>query len=142
MSIRPKKYIDHLTPAYIAKRQDLEGQEQKALFIWMYARYRALYDCAFHVPNGGHRHVAVAKKLKGEGVKAGVPDILILQPRGGYHGLAIEFKATPPKSAPVSDSQLEWINRLTENGYMAVVCKGFAAAKETIIQYANLNHGS
>lgn len=138
MSIRPKKYINHLTPAYIAKRKDHEGVEQKHVFAWMFACHRELYDCAFHVPNGGHRHVAVAKKLKGEGVKAGVPDILILQPRGGYHGLAIEFKATPPDDAKVSDSQLKWLNRLAENGYLSVVCRGTKAAKETISNYAQL----
>jgi hypothetical protein len=34
----------------------------------------------FAIPNGGHRHIAVAKRMKAEGVKRGVPDMLFLQP--------------------------------------------------------------
>ena len=46
----------------------------------------------FHCPNGGHRNVAEAAKLKAMGVKAGIPDILILEPRKFCYGLAIELK--------------------------------------------------
>jgi hypothetical protein len=31
-----------------------------------------------HVPNGGHRHIAVGRKLKEMGTRAGVPDLLFL----------------------------------------------------------------
>ena len=46
----------------------------------------------FHCPNGGHRNVAEAAKLKAMGVKAGIPDILILEPRKFCYGFAIELK--------------------------------------------------
>jgi hypothetical protein len=51
----------------------------------------------FHCPNGGHRNVAEAAKLKAMGVKAGVPDVLIFEPRKGYHGFAIELKVAKNK---------------------------------------------
>jgi len=35
---------------------------------------------AWHTPNGGHRHIAVAKKLKRMGTLSGVPDWTILVP--------------------------------------------------------------
>src|SRR5690554_7178377 len=33
---------------------------------------------SWHTPNGGHRNVVVASKLKAQGVKRGVPDIVIV----------------------------------------------------------------
>lgn len=44
-----------------------------------------------HVPNGGARHKGAAGKLKAEGVKKGVQDILIFTPppSGKYIGVAI-----------------------------------------------------
>jgi len=45
----------------------------------------------FHPPNGGHRLKAVAGKLKSQGVKAGVPDVVILRPKGSP--IYIEIKA-------------------------------------------------
>ena len=45
-----------------------------------------------HYPSGGSRNKAEAGKFKGMGVKAGVPDCLIFQPHGNYHGLAVELK--------------------------------------------------
>jgi hypothetical protein len=36
----------------------------------------------FAIPNGGARHIAVAKKLQAEGVKPGVPDLCFLLPGG------------------------------------------------------------
>lgn len=43
----------------------------------------------FHVPNGEHRHIAVAKKLQRMGVLPGVADFLCFTPR---RKIAIELK--------------------------------------------------
>ncbi|MBC3486703.1 VRR-NUC domain-containing protein [Pseudomonas sp. SWRI50] len=85
-----------------AKPVDREGQEQAALMKELQLRYPQAYKLIYHVPNGGHRIKAVAAKLKGQGVKAGVPDLVLPMARGGYFGLYIEFKAKPPFDAPVS----------------------------------------
>ncbi|WP_163832198.1 VRR-NUC domain-containing protein [Spartinivicinus ruber] len=118
--------------------RDLEGKEQADLFRWLHGNYPDVYRHAFHVPNGGHRHVAVANKLKQQGVKAGVPDIFIMMPRGGYHGLVIEFKASPPAKTQVSANQKEWLNRLASQDYLAVLCRGIDAAKQQIQDYLTL----
>jgi hypothetical protein len=48
----------------------------------------------FHVPNGGSRHKVEAARLRGQGVVAGVPDLVLL--RGGrVYGL--ELKASDGK---------------------------------------------
>jgi len=114
---------------------DYEGSEQAALFNWMKLRHPLAWRLAYHVPNGGHRHKAVAAKLKAQGVKAGVPDISIALARGGNHGLYIEFKATPPHDAEVASSQREWIGALVEQGYRAVICRGMKEAMAVIDDY-------
>lgn len=46
----------------------------------------------FAIPNGGHRNLITAKRLKKEGVLSGVPDLLLAVPRNGRGGLFIEMK--------------------------------------------------
>lgn len=47
----------------------------------------------FHVPNGGKRRKKEASILKAMGVRPGVPDLLLIVPRGNSVGLALEMKA-------------------------------------------------
>ena len=71
-----------------------EHDEQAALFQWaelMAAQIPEL-RLMFAIPNGGHRHIGVARKLKAEGVKPGVPDIFLPVARNKFHGLFIEMK--------------------------------------------------
>jgi hypothetical protein len=112
-----------------------EHQEQKNLFEWVrlsVKKYPALANLAA-IPNGGHRHKAVAGKLKAEGCSAGYPDTFLAYPSRGFHGLFIEMKVK--KGGRVSPEQKDWIERLLNAGYLAVVCKGFDAAKEMLIWY-------
>jgi hypothetical protein len=64
----------------------------------------------FHCPNGGHRHPAVAAKLKWLGVKPGVPDIFIVW-RG--RSIFIELKA---HKGSLSDAQKAMQQRLILSG--------------------------
>ena len=121
-----------------AKPVDREGLEQAALMAELRARIPEVADLIFHVPNGGHRLKAVAAKLKAQGVKAGIPDLVLPMARGGFFGLYIEFKATPPYDAAISDSQHERIRKLNAQGYLAVVCRGHFDAMEQIRAYLRL----
>ena len=78
------------------------------------------------IPNGGKRAISVAKKLKAEGVKRGVPDLFIPELK-----LWVEMKKV--KGGSTSKEQKEWILYLNDCGYKAVVCKGFQAAKQYIL---------
>ena len=60
-----------------------------AWFRWQYPKYSKLL---FAVPNGGARSAVEASIMSGEGVLAGVADVLLLVPSRKYHGLCIEFK--------------------------------------------------
>ncbi|MEB2621432.1 VRR-NUC domain-containing protein [Pseudomonas sp. YuFO8] len=125
-------------PATRAKSVDREGLEQAALMPELRARMPEVADLIFHVPNGGHRVKAVAAKLKAQGVKAGIPDLVLPMARGGFFGLYIEFKATPPYDAAISDSQHERIRKLNTQGYLAAVCRGHFDAMEQIRAYLRL----
>jgi hypothetical protein len=120
-----------------AKAIDREGLEQAALLSEIELRYPQVFELIFHVPNGGHRHKLVAMKLKQQGVKAGIPDLVLPMARGGFFGLYIEFKATVDPAA-VSASQAACIRRLNEQGYLAVVCRGHFDAMEQIRAYLRL----
>ena len=121
-----------------AKPVDREGQEQAALMRELDLRYPAVFELMYHVPNGGHRVKAVAGKLNAQGVKAGIPDLVLTMARGGFFGLYIEFKATPPNDAAISSSQHERIRKLNEQGYLAVVCRGHFDTIEQIRAYLRL----
>lgn len=97
------------------------------------ARTDSRYDLIFAIPNGGHRHRAVAAKLKGEGVKAGVPDIFIAVPSDGYHGFFIELKYG--KNRP-SAAQQAWLDALAGMGYrVAVIHDSVADVMDQIEEY-------
>ncbi|MFK0090860.1 VRR-NUC domain-containing protein [Pseudomonas sp. NPDC090755] len=118
-----------------AKPIDREGLEQAALMVELALRYPAAAKLIYHVPNGGHRHKQVAIKLKEQGVKAGVPDLVLPMARGGHFGLYIEFKAKPPFDAAVSPSQDAYLQALLDQGYLAIVCRGSIDALEAIRAY-------
>lgn len=111
-----------------------EHNEQCALFDWTYAMQGQIPALAnlFAIPNGGHRHIKTATKLKREGVRAGVPDVFLAWPNGIYAGLWIEMKWG--KNTP-TDSQAEWLERLTSAGYCTAICYSFDEAKNAILHY-------
>lgn len=98
----------------------------------------------FAIPNGSNKSKTARMKFKAEGLKAGVPDLMIPVANKYYHGLFIEMKQRPKtlKSGKksyagikVSQQQEEWINKLKEQGYDAKVCYGADEAIEVIEEY-------
>lgn len=86
------------------------------------------------IPNGGHRHIAVARKLKAEGVRAGFPDLFLPIPSGSNHGLFIEMKTQKGKP---TESQNDWLSFLDSQCYAVAVCHSFDDAKRVIEGYLN-----
>lgn len=91
--------------AYFANVNDPSEQLRRPALALMFA-----------VPNGGHRALAVAAKLKAEGVKRGVPDVWGPFPRGRYCGLVIEFKRPGETTTP---EQADWLAALARVGWDA-----------------------
>lgn len=112
-----------------------ESVEQQCLFRWAQYQSGAFPELVllYHVPNGGHRNKAEAGRFRAEGVKAGVPDLCLPVPRGGFHGLYIELKRL--KGSKTSEDQKAWLSRLEEQGYCVALCKGWEAAANVIMEY-------
>jgi len=118
--------------------KDLEHKEQVKFVQWSKrntAEHPELW-LLFAIPNGGQRHIAVASKLKLEGVKPGVPDLFLPVARHKRHGLFIEMKRAD--GGTLSRHQKEWRKRLLAEDYAIVTCHGFEAAKKVIKYYLSI----
>jgi hypothetical protein len=93
--------------------------------------YSGLLWC--HVPNGGQRNAIVGAKLKAQGVKRGVPDVLIFnefrQEGTTFSGTALELKVEKRKPTP---EQLQWHDKLREQGWFVRVCNNLGEAIRTL----------
>jgi len=114
----------------VAVRVPTEHEEQKAVIKWFDLQHAEHRGRLLAIPNGGERNAIVAAKLKAEGVRKGVPDLLLPVARQGFHGLWIELKRT--KGSKLSPEQDDWLGYLAKQGYMAVICKGADSAREAI----------
>lgn len=110
-----------------------EHKEQCNLIHWFRLQYPRFSRNLFAIPNGGHRNIVVAKKLKDEGVTRGVADLFLMLARGGWHGLFIEMK--PIKGGQQSISQKEFERACNEAGYKYFLAKGSRAAQDCIREY-------
>ncbi len=93
----------------------------------------------FHaIPNGEKRDPITAARLKATGVKRGVADTFLPEPRGIYHGLYVELK-TP--TGRLSDKQKEFIAAMRQRGYCVVVLDNLEAFQSLITDYLPLQAG-
>lgn len=120
VKVRPKK---------VSERKCLtERQEHIICADWL----RAQNIFFHHSPNGEKRHVHTGFLLKRMGVKPGWPDFEIPCPKNGHHGLFIELKAT---DGILSPNQKIILDKLNENGYLAVCTYGFEQFKKVVQDY-------
>jgi len=91
----------------------------------------ALIDEAiyFHVPNGGYRHISVAKKMADLGVKSGVPDLILLVPNNPDKVFFLEVKK--PKGN-LSDAQKEFRDWCGAHGYPFAIARSRDEAEQII----------
>lgn len=108
-----------------------EEHEQAAVVAFLREKYPdALFTIA---PNGMKLPPSVAIRLSRTGYRAGTPDIMIFEPRAGFHGLFVEMKVT--RGGMVSEAQAHFLEHLRHNGYQAIVCAGAGAARLCITEY-------
>ena len=113
-----------------------EHSEQSAFFDWLSTKqrdYPEINPLWFSVPNGAHlagdknQRGRAMNILKAEGFTPGVADTLFLSGRGGYLGLALEFKTQDKKNTKdggLSDSQREFLRAAKMEGLQAAVAYG------------------
>lgn len=116
-----------------------ESEEQIALFEWAIRNKRnaLCLEWMFHIPNGGSRPKGEAAHLQLQGVKRGVPDVILPVPCGTYHGLAIEMKRL--KGSKTAPEQIAWNEYLNSVGYKAVFANCWWEAAQHIIDYLHLD---
>ena len=85
-----------------------------------------------HVANERKTSPQAGARLKKKGVKSGVPDCLIFEPRSDHNGLAIELKVD--KNKP-TDNQRKWLNALGYNNWYTAVCYSIDEVKEVVEKY-------
>lgn len=107
-----------------------EHDEQVALFEW--AATVPELQWMFAIPNGTRTSIGIARRMKAEGVRKGVSDILVPVARGGFHGLFVEMKSATGAATP---EQREFIAAMRMAGYAAQICNGFEQAKCIIELY-------
>lgn len=90
----------------------------------------------FAVPNAGRRTRAEAAWMIAEGLRAGVPDIILPYPSGPFVGLAIEFKRP---GETTSEKQDEYIPLLVDAGWLVVICTDPEAAIRTVQDYLRMS---
>lgn len=123
-----------------ASPRALEHAEQRRLIEWAWGDACLVYpELAelFAVPNGGARSKKTAGMLKAEGVRAGVLDLYLLVPRGGYHGFAHELKAEGRRPTA---AQLDEIRALTSAGYDAAWGVGWEHGRDRLLRYVAPPH--
>lgn len=109
-----------------------EHDEQVALFaavkLWKIPELQWL----FAIPNGGARHPAVGRRMKDEGVRAGVWDIMLPVAKQGYHGLFLEMKYGDNKLSPKQEEFGEFVQL---QGYCIRVAYSWEQALEILKEY-------
>lgn len=114
-----------------------EAVQQKMVIEWCEWNSNRFEELKwiFHCPNEAKRNPKTGAELKRLGMRAGVPDLLLLSPKGEYIGLAIEMKYGKNKCTL---EQIKWLDWLHKQGYMCKVCYGSEEAIETIKQYLGI----
>ena len=112
-----------------------EHQEQAALIGWWRVQCTALgipEPLLYAIPNGGARDAITGRNLRDEGVRRGIPDLMLAVPNDLYHGLYIELKTQAGRPSP---EQRQMIEMLNTQGFRAVICHGFEEARNEILCY-------
>ena len=110
--------------------RDIEHRLQCGCVRWLRLQHPDLL--CFAIPNGGARNAVTGARLKAEGVLAGVPDLMIAEPRGYWAGLFIEMKTATGK---LSKEQKQMQETLTEKGYSFAVCRSFDEFRQIVTDY-------
>ena len=117
-----------------------EHAHQAALIQWAALAERTWPELRllYAIPNGGQRSKATAGKLKAEGVRAGIPDLCLPVPRGGFGACYIELKAPATADAQpgkLTKTQRDMLLALKEAGNSAHCCVGWEDARDVLQAY-------
>jgi hypothetical protein len=94
-----------------------ERSMQKAVVEYIDKCYPAIGSLCFHVPlELLRRETHTAGMFHSLGARAGVADVVMLVPRGAYHGLLVELKVPPRRP---TETQVRFLEAARAQGYAA-----------------------
>lgn len=108
-----------------------ERQEQAAFVRWLELAVGPFGY--FHVANEGKRGRVSGAIAKGQGLRKGVPDLVITRRaplRPDLRGIAVEMKRR--HGSVTSDEQKAWIAALNADGWAAMVAEGWDEARRFV----------
>jgi len=103
------------------KRPEQELQNAVADYLFMLEKHNGFLW--FAVPNGGHRSKIEAAIFKGQGVRAGIPDICIIKGGKSYF---IELKSAKGRMSPAQEHIKEMLEMV---GSPVLVCRSLDEVK-------------
>ncbi len=112
----------------------IESNIQTLCVKWFRIHYPEIRYSLVAIPNGGARSRITGAILKGEGVVAGAPDLVLFIPNKDYHALMIEMKTPTGRQ---SDSQKDFQTRGEAAGYQYAIVRSFDQFRELIDTYLN-----
>lgn len=112
--------------------REIEHAVQCACVRWFAYQYAEYDGLLFAVPNGGFRNITTAAKLKAEGVKAGVSDLILAVQSEGYGALFIEMKTSKGKQ---TEYQKAFERAVTAQGYKYAICRSLTDFQEVVDKY-------
>lgn len=113
-------------------RTPSEDFESMTFARWLAATHPTLKST--HIPNGAYMNIATAKRMERLGVKRGVPDHMIVDPKDNAV-LWVEMKRAKKSLSKVSPEQREWIEAL---GPDAHICYGYKEAQARVMEWINV----
>jgi len=126
-----KTYKKSSTKRKIAPESEANQQEIVIKYL------RLAYPDALYCASAGGMWTSDSQRIKmaRTGYVKGFPDLFIYEPRGEYHGLAIEMKKV--KGSKIEPEQVQWQEQLRNRGYASYICKGNEEAIKVIDEYFN-----
>lgn len=116
------------------RKRSNESKLQSACVKWFRLAYPEFSWLLFSIPNGGYRTPTEAKRLIGEGVVRGVPDLFLSVPNNRYHGFYLEMKFGKNK---MTENQVTFSLHAKKNGYKHIVCYSFDTFRAEVEKYLN-----
>lgn len=113
-----------------------ESELQIACINWFRFTYPQFKMLLFAIPNGGHRNIITAMRMKREGVVSGVPDLFLSIPRNDFHGFYIELKSGNNK---LTSNQESFIHDVSKHNYKCEVITSVNQFIREITYYINSN---
>lgn len=117
------------------RRQSPEMKLQAACVLIAWNDFPETRKLLFHVANELDRpdsNPILGAIRKAQGIVSGVADLILLIPRGKYHGLMIEMKT---KDGSQSIHQREWQKLVEEQGYRYVVVRSEEEFRALLTEY-------